>query len=366
VPKTLTTTKGDIITATAANTPARLGVGSNNQILVADSSTATGLKWATAAGGGATLGANTFTADQVINGIIVGRSAGNVASNTAFGVNALDTNTTGSENVAIGENALTANTTGSQAVAVGKGAAASNTTAIRTIAIGYEAGTLITTGDNNTAVGWKALDACVTGAANTAVGIQALGATTGSNNTAVGTDAMNGNTSGANNTAIGRSALSNITTGNNNTGLGDDSDASSATVSNEITLGNPSVTALRCAVTTITSLSDERDKTNIEPVQIGLDFINDLQPKTFTWNIRPSFDSEGDVKPNANNGKSETGFIAQELLEVEKKYNTQDFLKLVYESNPERLETSSAKLLPIMVKAIQELSAKVAALEAAQ
>jgi hypothetical protein len=49
VPKTLTTTKGDIITATAANTPARLGVGSNDQILVADSTASTGLKWATPA-----------------------------------------------------------------------------------------------------------------------------------------------------------------------------------------------------------------------------------------------------------------------------------------------------------------------------
>ena len=55
VPKTLTTTKGDIITATAANTPARLGVGSDAQILVADSSTATGLKWATPSGGGKVL-----------------------------------------------------------------------------------------------------------------------------------------------------------------------------------------------------------------------------------------------------------------------------------------------------------------------
>jgi hypothetical protein len=41
--------KGDLITATAADTPARLAVGTNGQTLVADSSTATGLKWATAA-----------------------------------------------------------------------------------------------------------------------------------------------------------------------------------------------------------------------------------------------------------------------------------------------------------------------------
>ena len=47
---TLLTAKGDLISATAASTVARLAVGSNDQILVADSSTATGLKWATPAG----------------------------------------------------------------------------------------------------------------------------------------------------------------------------------------------------------------------------------------------------------------------------------------------------------------------------
>jgi hypothetical protein len=49
------TTKGDIYAATAAATPDRLGVGANNTVLTADSTTATGLKWAAAAGGGKVL-----------------------------------------------------------------------------------------------------------------------------------------------------------------------------------------------------------------------------------------------------------------------------------------------------------------------
>jgi hypothetical protein len=38
--------KGDLVTATADNTPARLAVGSNDTLLVADSVQSTGLKWA--------------------------------------------------------------------------------------------------------------------------------------------------------------------------------------------------------------------------------------------------------------------------------------------------------------------------------
>ncbi len=44
--------KGDLISATAADTPARLAVGTNGQVLTADSTTATGLKWNTIASGG--------------------------------------------------------------------------------------------------------------------------------------------------------------------------------------------------------------------------------------------------------------------------------------------------------------------------
>jgi hypothetical protein len=51
-PLTILDAKGDLISATAADTPARLAVGTNGQVLTADSTTATGIKWATPAGGG--------------------------------------------------------------------------------------------------------------------------------------------------------------------------------------------------------------------------------------------------------------------------------------------------------------------------
>ena len=47
--------KGDLIAGTAADTVSRLGVGTNGQVLMADSTAATGLKWGTAGGGGKVL-----------------------------------------------------------------------------------------------------------------------------------------------------------------------------------------------------------------------------------------------------------------------------------------------------------------------
>ena len=50
IAKTIVDAKGDIIAATAADTVARLAVGANDTVLTADSTAATGLKWATAGG----------------------------------------------------------------------------------------------------------------------------------------------------------------------------------------------------------------------------------------------------------------------------------------------------------------------------
>lgn len=55
IPATILDAKGDIIAATAADTATRLAVGTNGQVLTADSTASTGIKWATPAGGGKIL-----------------------------------------------------------------------------------------------------------------------------------------------------------------------------------------------------------------------------------------------------------------------------------------------------------------------
>ncbi len=78
----------------------------------------------------------TFNTDISVNGLTVGRGAGAVASNAAFGATALNANTSGNFNVAVGSEALQRNTGGSVNVALGAAT------------IDY-----LTSGNNNTAVG---------------------------------------------------------------------------------------------------------------------------------------------------------------------------------------------------------------------
>lgn len=71
VAKALVDAKGDIIVATAADTVSRLGVGSNDTVLTADSTAATGLKWATSSSGSqTTLATGSFSSTSIsINSI---------------------------------------------------------------------------------------------------------------------------------------------------------------------------------------------------------------------------------------------------------------------------------------------------------
>jgi hypothetical protein len=105
---------------------------------------------------------------------------------------------------------------------------------------------------------------------------------------------------------------------------------------------------LRANVTSITALSDRRDKTNIIPIGEGLEFLKKLNPVSFTWNSRDK----------AKVGIKSAGFIAQELLALQKQSIIGDNLDLVSENNPEKLEARYGNLLPVIVKAIQEESAE--------
>jgi hypothetical protein len=153
------------------------------------------------------------------------------------------------------------------------------------------------------------------------------------------------------NTIVGSTAGSTPTgSGSNNTLLGYNAQTSTASASNEIVLGNSSNTVIRAAVSTISSLSDARDKTEVVALPVGLDFVNALHPVKFTWEQR---------EPNADkDGTSEAGFIAQELQQTERDFGVEGYLGLVYDENPDRLEASPGKLIPVLVKAIQELSAE--------
>ena len=168
----------------------------------------------------------TATNDASISGLTVGKGGGSVASNTAVGVSALVSNTSGASNQAFGSGALSSNTTGGTNSAFAQQSLGSNSTGSSNSAFGYQALVNNTTASNNTAVGYQA------GYSNTAtgqvfVGFQAgYATTTGAYNTAIGgadntgLAAMRFNTTGQLNVAVGAGSLANNTTASNNTAVG--------------------------------------------------------------------------------------------------------------------------------------------------
>jgi hypothetical protein len=94
-------------------------------------------------------GVLTTTADAVVNGVSVGRGAGNISSNTRVGEGALGLNTTGASNLAVGFLSLFANTTGVSNTAIGAYSLIRNTTGSENVSLGRSAGEKIADGTTN-------------------------------------------------------------------------------------------------------------------------------------------------------------------------------------------------------------------------
>ena len=237
--------------------------------------------------------------------------------------------------------------------AIGYSSLSSLTTGAGNTAVGVFASHLNTTGNNNISFGYYSLFTNTGGSFNTAIGIRTLYNNSGSRNTALGYYTLRYNTSGDRNTALGYYSGYTVTTGSNLTCLGNNAEPTSGSATNQVTLGNNEITSLRCNVTTITSLSDARDKKNIRDLNLGLDFLMNVKPRLFNWDRREWY--ENNVSDGSKIQETLTaGFIAQELDEVQKSQNA-EWLNLVLKDNPEKLEATPGNLLPIIVKAIQEL-----------
>jgi hypothetical protein len=150
--------------------------------------------------------------------------------------------------------------------------------------------------------------------------------------------------------------IGSVSTGSNNVLIGTNGYDVVPDLENTVILGDGSTTTLACQVTSITSLSDGRDKKDVEELPVGLDFINELNPVKFVWDDRDE-NGKHDVK--------DCGFIAQDLKAVQEKYNISEELQLVNEGIAEdKIYAAAGRLIPVLVKAIQELAAEVEALKA--
>ena len=327
--------------------------------------------------------------------------------------------TTASNNVAVGNQALQTNETGTEIVAIGHEAAKANL-ADNITAVGYRALLANTTGSNNLAIGNDALLANTTGTRNLAIGVRAysssdtendnlaIGYQTMETNTAGGTQcvavgnyALDSNTSGDKNIGIGMHALGGMTNGNQNIGIGhgtgthtsvlstgerniligSSADTSSAGSNDQIVMGEDVTgnadnsfvfgrggtdSAIAFGATSISAPSDIRLKENINDDVAGLSFINDLRPVTFNWKKEKDIPKEmitykAGSEKRYNNNKLNHGFIAQEVKTVIDNHSeVKDGFKMWFEDEIDgRQRIAEGALVPMLVKSIQELSAKV-------
>ena len=337
----------------------------------------------------------------VANNIMIGYNTGSGLTgdgNVGIGHTAFDAAGDRDDCVAIGNGALTAATTGSHNIGIGTSSLGSATDAHSNVAIGFLAASSLATGAvyqtrNNVAIGREALEAQVTQEDNIAIGYLALhvgNSPSNSQNTIVGSQAGTAahagygncyfgytagaaNTSGIHNSHYGRQAGSVTTSGGNNLMLGYLAGTSSSpghvvTGSNHIVLGNNSITnALIKVDWTVTS--DSRDKTDVADLDLGLSFINSLAPKKYKWDMRSDYSDDLSVTPNGTYKKPQVvaGLLAQDVETLERAagYKVEEQTNIIVSKDEKgNYGLQYAKLIPILIKALQEADDKIDALTA--
>jgi hypothetical protein len=266
----------------------------SNQVVIGDSNvTSTILK------GTVSVASLTSTLDSTFNNIKVGKGGGNVNGNTTVGEGSLASNAAGQYNTALGYASLNKNQGGS----------------------------------GNTSIGVNALLENVSGANNTSVGYLALQNSIGSNNTCVGTASLY-NTTGSQNTVIGGNAGNAQTIASNTTCVGYGSEVST---SNQVQLGNASTTTF--VYGTVQNRSDLRDKTEVRDTVLGLDFINELRPVDYKWDMREDYKSEMPIKPELPAQELPIKELPiQEPLPLQGELSDLDYIKIVNQCNADYYE----------------------------
>ena len=176
-------------------------------------------------------------------------------------------------------------------------------------------------------------------------------------------------------TTVGYAAGGGLTTGGNCLLLGYNAGSASSpgglfdTESNKIVLGNNSIQNFHVAVDPDTS-SDVRDKTDFTALDLGLDFVNDLNPITYRWDKRSYYLANGSkdlssVTPDGTHKEDKLclGFKAQEVeaLEIAAGYSVANDTNLLVSvsKSGDQYGLTYSRFVPILVKAVQELSAEI-------
>jgi len=243
------------------------------------------------------------------------------------------------------------------------------------VAVGNLSLDALTSGDNNTVMGYNAGTGLTTGSSNVIIGRNAgVNTITGNDNTIMGDTAGNEMQGGASNTCIGNKAGIALTSGSNNTCVGHDAGRSGSpsgeltNQDNVLALGDENISHFYVATDSINT-SDKRDKADIENFNLGLSFVEKLQPVTYKWDKRAWYSKDRSITPDGTykKDKIEVGFLAQDILPIEQENNfgtTKDNMLFTHLNEDDtEYGMKYSRLVTVLVNAVKELSAEIKALK---